>query len=142
MAALCDIRGVRCGVVFDHRDFGEKRRARKRRRADLFCIPLRVNYGWRGAVARRAERKHNLSLRVAKDLRHGTARWEAGRGNGTKDRHDGERGDTRVRGADRATSSARRKKRLRMARFTFPLQTIQTTRPASRPVVDYGNNRR
>lgn len=75
VAAYCVIRGVRCGVVFDHRDFGEKRRTRKRRkrrRADLFCIPLRVNYGRRGAVARRAERKHDLSLRVAKDLWHGT----------------------------------------------------------------------
>jgi len=60
-------RGVRCGVVFDHRGFEEKRR-----RADLFCISLRVNYGRRGAVAHRAERKHGLSLRVAKDLWHGT----------------------------------------------------------------------
>lgn len=79
--------GVRCDVVFDHRGFEEKRRTRKRRRkrrrADLFCIPLRVNYGRRGAVARRAERKHDLSLRVAKDLRHGMV------GNGQKRRNKG-----------------------------------------------------
>lgn len=76
-----------------------RRRRRKRRRADLFCILLRVNYGRRGAVARRAERKHDLSLRVAKDLRprHGgkraeeteqridTAASEAGRRRGSDD---------------------------------------------------------
>lgn len=34
----------------------------------LFCIPRRVNYGRRRCRAvRRAERKHDLSLRVAKD---------------------------------------------------------------------------
>lgn len=43
----------------------------------------RVNYGRRGSVARRAERKHDLSLRVARDPGH--EREASGR-DGTKDR--------------------------------------------------------
>lgn len=69
------------GVVFDHRGFEEQRSGG--READLFCIPLRVNYGWRGAVARRAERKHDLSLRVAKDPRGGKRAQETEQRTGT-----------------------------------------------------------
>lgn len=39
------------------------------RRRGLFCIPHRMNYGRRGAVARRAERKHDFSLCLSLSLR-------------------------------------------------------------------------
>lgn len=65
----------------------------------------RVNYGRRGSVARRAERKHDLSLRVVRDTGH--EREASGR-DGTKDRRARRHA---VGGTDRATSPCTKEER-------------------------------
>lgn len=69
----------------------------------------------RGAVARRAERKHDLSLRVAKDPRHGGKRAEE-----TEQRIDGERGDADKRSGSDDFSADEGSKGREWPRTAFP----------------------